>query len=64
MLRFDPDSLSAVECDTVELIDQEPASPTGLPWAAEVTALQKLAAWASWGLFLTDLGVSPPSDGR
>jgi hypothetical protein len=62
LLRFDPDSLSPADWETVELIDREPAGPAGLSWTPDATTLQKLAAWASWGVFLAELGVWPPED--
>jgi len=61
-MRLDPDSLSAADWETLEAVDREPADPGGACWPAETNLLVKLSAWASWGLFLAELGCTPPAD--
>jgi hypothetical protein len=58
----DPDSLSAADWETLEAVDREPADPGGACWPAETNLLVKLSVWASWGLFLAELGCTPAAD--
>jgi hypothetical protein len=47
---------------SLEAVESEPAGPGGAHWVEGTNLLVKLVAWASWGLFLADLGVQPPRD--
>jgi hypothetical protein len=51
-MRFDPDSLSQADWETIEAIDQEPTDPAGAVWPDGTPLLVKLVAWAGWGHFL------------
>jgi hypothetical protein len=62
-MRLDLDSLSPSEWEALEAVDAEPTGPSGAPWPAETNLLVNLTIWASWGLFLTEVGTTPPDGG-
>ena len=54
MLRFDPDDLSIVDWEEIEAVDAEPNGPDGAEWRPGTPLLRKLAAWASYALWLRE----------
>lgn len=54
VLRFDPDSLSLVDWDAIDAVEREPGGPDGNIWPPDTPVLRKLAAWASYALWLCE----------
>lgn len=54
VLRFDPDSLSPIDWEEIEAVDQEPGAPDGRVWSEGTPLLRKLAAWASYAIWLRE----------
>jgi hypothetical protein len=54
VLRFDPDDLSIVDWEQIEAVDIEPGAPDGHLWPDDTPLLRKLAAWASYAIWLRE----------
>ncbi len=54
MLRFDPDDLSILDWEEIDAVEQEPGGPDGNLWPAGTPLLRKLAAWASYAIWLSE----------
>ena len=54
MRRFDPDDLSLLDFEGIETVDREPTGMDGPVWPEGTPLLHKLAAWASWAIWLRE----------
>jgi hypothetical protein len=54
VLRFDPDELSILDWEEIEAVAQEPGGPDGQLWPEDTPLLRKLAAWASYAIWLCE----------